>query len=658
MLLLGLIGAAGVSSRLATACESTSVQGARRGCIDQIVSSVNTSAECEALCCASSAAHPVLPLPGMTGPGCVAWYHNQWSQCFMCNGIDRHGRAKSVIPAVNTTECKKQTPRPGHPAKVCTTGVVKPTFLPKPPAPPMVISSIGTEANAQYTDGAFNSLRPPTYCNGSFAALNRSTELDVEGWPKMDCQITIFDHRPTHAWAPPMDDPEHRQADYSGTWTLVLTGKATVSLINAVGITLGKPAYDATTNTMTQPIVFAKGGYPKVQNLLVLKFNETRAVPDSPAAANGTGFRNLRVFRPGYGPPSPSGSTKSPQLFTDNWAALMSIFSRVRWMGATGTNSYNWKCAPPNAVSCTVSTWEQRHTPNLAFYDEPNMPVNSVPFEHVLLAANELESDVWINVPATASSPSICRSDADGDHTKCINEDPKSTFEYQLALLFRDGNNFTNNVGLKPHLKIYVEHSNEVWNYGFKQHGFNQAFAEWEVLNKTYKRPTTNLDKPVPGHPDIERRQSCTNTTTVVRPGKIGQKDSASVVGSACWAKRRHARRIYEIAKTFEQVFGEGSLDHKTGRVRMVYASWGLEHNIQTYFNDTLLWLQAEYGELDKFMYGISYAQYFGPHSQNSCTGTGAGAKCTGGFNYSTATKPEVMQGFVNASNEGAPMTM
>ena len=554
--------------------------------------------------------------------------------------------------AANTTGC----PKVFKPARVCTTGVVKPTFLPDPPVPPAVIPSIGTEGDVQYTDAAFNSMRPPTYSNGSAAALNRTSELDAEGWPKMDCEICIFDDRPTHAWAPPLDDPEHRQADYSGTWTLVLTGQANVSLVNAAGITLGKPAFDPATNTMTQPVVFAKGGYPAVQNLLVLKFEGTRARPDSPAAINGTGFRNLRVFRPGYGP-SPAAATKS-QLFTDDWAALLSIFSRVRYMGALGTSGYDWKCAPPNAASCTVSTWEQRHTPNLAFYDEPGMPTNAVPFEHVLLAANELGNDVWINVPATASSPSICRSDADGDHTKCIVEDPKTTFEYQLALLFRDGNNYTNNVGLKPHLKLYIEHSNEVWNYGFKQHSFNEAFAEWEVLNMTGKKPASNLDKPVPGRPDIEQRQSCTNTSTVVKPGRPGQKDSVSVVGAACWAKRRHARRVYEIAKTFEQVFGEGSLDREAGRVRMVYASWGLAGNMQTYYNDTLAWLQAEYGELDKFLYGISYAQYFGPHSQNSCTGTGAGAKCTGGFNYSTATTPEVMQGFVNASNDGIAMTM
>ena len=87
---------------------------------------------------------------------------------------------------------------------------------------------------------------------------------------------------------------------------------------------------------------------------------------------------------------------------------------------------------------------------------------------------------------------------------------------------------------------------------------------------------------------------------------------------------------MYEIAKTFEQVFGAGSLDRETGRVRMVYASWGLEGTIQTYFNDTLAWLQAEYGELDKFIYGISYAQYVAtPPSSQSTSGVGFGLGST-----------------------------
>ena len=73
-----------------------------------------------------------------------------------------------------------------------------------------------------------------------------------------------------------------------------------------------------------------------------------KALLDSPTATNGTGFRDLRIFRPGYGPAASPGSAKASQLFTDNWAALMSIFGRVRWMGVTGTNGYEF------CVMCVV----------------------------------------------------------------------------------------------------------------------------------------------------------------------------------------------------------------------------------------------------------------------------------------------------------------
>lgn len=97
-----------------------------------------------------------------------------------------------------------------------------------------------------------------------------------------------------------------------------------------------------------------------------------------------------------------------------------------------------------------------------------------------------------------------------------------------------------------------------------------------------------------------------------------------------CWGQRRHARRVYEISQTFEKVFGEGSLGT---RIRPVYASWAGERNLQTYFNNTLYWLESQYGDVSKFLHAISYAQYFGPHSQNAQHG--------GGFNYSTASIPE-----------------
>lgn len=86
----------------------------------------------------------------------------------------------------------------------------------------------------------------------------------------------------------------------------------------------------------------------------------------------------------------------------------------------------------------------------------------------------------------------------------------------------------------------------EVWNFGFPQYRINKAMAQWEVQNVTTSK--SNLANAVPGRPDI----NCT-------------------FNAECWAHRRHARRVYEIAQTFEKVFGHGSINT---RVRPVYASW------------------------------------------------------------------------------------
>ncbi len=249
----------------------------------------------------------------------------------------------------------------------------------------------------------------------------------------------------------------------------------------------------------------------------------------------------------------------------------------------------------------------------------------------------------------------VCRTDPNGDHTTCHPEAPEETYEYQLAKLFRDGNEFTGNVGLDPKLKIYVEHSNEVWNYGFRQHAINQNIADFEVSNGSLypSMKKSNLASAVPGREDIDARQHCTNTSGVVNP-KTGE---STLVGSACWSRRRHARRVYEISRTFQSVFGEGSLathSNPNGRVRMVYASWGLESMFQNYYNDTLSWLEAEYGPVSDYLYAISYAQYFAPSGCNDghCEGGGSG------FNYSTASLPQVIDGFHNGTKLGIPVTM
>eukprot|EP01043_Picozoa_sp_COSAG02_P011399 COSAG02_NODE_419_length_22613_cov_22.994492_13_plen_255_part_00 len=144
--------------------------------------------------------------------------------CATGNGVNRHGKAGPWPPVANETDPKcvprKSWKNPGTANITCMTGTITPTPAPLPPKPPAVFKGfIGTEAHPEYVDGAVG-MRAPTRVGNSSEPLNATTELTDKGWPKMDCDITIFDHRPTHAWAPPMDDPEHRQVDLSGTWTL------------------------------------------------------------------------------------------------------------------------------------------------------------------------------------------------------------------------------------------------------------------------------------------------------------------------------------------------------------------------------------------------------------------------------------------------------
>ena len=204
--------------------------------------------------------------------------------------------------------------------------------------------------------------------------------------------------------------------------------------------------------------------------------------------------------------------------------------------------------------------------------------------------------------------------------------------------------------------------------------------AEWEVMNSTKQMSgaPTNLKSPVSGHGDIEERQHCGNTSASIdKTGKLHislhfystllnitqyslrlSGKAGAPVGSMCWSRRRHARRVYEIGQTFSKVFGAKSLGtgkNPSGRVRMIYASWGLENNFQTYYNDTLMWLAAEYGPVDEYLYAMSYAQYFAPSGCNDghCA---PGEKAT--FNYSTATIPEVIDGYMNATTSSVEATL
>ena len=53
----------------------------------------------------------------------------------------------------------------------------------------------------------------------------------------------------------------------------------------------------------------------------------------------------------------------------------------------------------------------------------------------------------------------------------------------------KNGNDYTGNKGLSNNLKIYIEHSNEVWNFGFSQYIWNKLNA----IDRVKKDPKISI---------------------------------------------------------------------------------------------------------------------------------------------------------------------
>jgi hypothetical protein len=142
----------------------------------------------------------------------------------------------------------------------------------------------------------------------------------------------------------------------------------------------------------------------------------------------------------------------------------------------------------------TASAWP---TPDHAMY-------RPVPFEVMVDLCNTMHADLWLPLPGAFDDASI----------------------RQVAALVRRR--------LDPDLRVWVEHSNEVWNGQFGQH-FSTAARECALS------------------PDDERR-ICDGD----RDGTLCEPGPWDAERERCFAmaRRGHARRTGEIVRIFEQTFG------------------------------------------------------------------------------------------------------
>ncbi len=356
-------------------------------------------------------------------------------------------------------------------------------------------------------------FRPFTLPNSSAPA-----PADENGWPLSDTQAVFFDIRPIPAWAPPIDDPARFQPDWSGTYRLSFEGQATITNAGESAL-IANQRYDEATNLTTAEVIV-----PRETGLLILSFTNTRRTP---ASAPGSGFRNLKLIRPGY-------AADTTQVFTTEFLLSVMPFSVLRFMGFTDTNGHD----PAYTDADNKTEWSERHVPSDATQQNYGKK-HGFAWEYVVLLANVTGKDIWINVPVSATD----------DYVR------------ELARLLHDT--------LRPGLKIYIEHGNEVWNSIFTGYGWNRAAAEAEVRAGG---STLNID----GATDPEE-----------------------------WARRRHARRLIEIGNIFEEVYGSDAIP---ALIRPVYAHWTIFPN---QYAGVLNWVKSTYGAPDRFFYAMAQTHYF-----------------------------------------------
>ena len=142
--------------------------------------------------------------------------------------------------------------------------------------------------------------------------------------------------------------------------------------------------------------------------------------------------RNFRLIMPGH------ANTYQTQPYNPLWLERLAPFSTLRFMDWGSTNNWSFDnawLAYDEPSDTTRAPWTSR-----ARTDQYTWSSNrGVPYEVMVDVCNTLQKDLWICVPFIASNDYIA----------------------QMAALVRDQ--------LDPDLQIYVEYSNENWNWMFGQ---------------------------------------------------------------------------------------------------------------------------------------------------------------------------------------------
>ncbi len=401
-----------------------------------------------------------------------------------------------------------------------------------------------------------------------------TAKIDENGWPTQDAGVVI------------LSQPANNES-INGTYKLSFTGQATVSGV-ASDVKIQNQVYDANTNTTTADIMVG------TNSQLDLGFTSTKRLPTDTV---GTGITNVKLMMP-----TSIGANVSydpSTTFTDQAKAEIDKFQAIRFMDFSATNGN------------TQVNWSDRRLPTYSSQASSGSKGGGA-WEYAIQLCNETGKDAYINVPEMADNDYIT----------------------QLANLFKYGSDANGKVytssqdnpvyaPLKSSLHLYIEYSNEVWNfaYGFMQSQQNIEAVKNDIANNTAELAVINYDNYYPGNgPDAKG--------DYLNQWQLGY--------------RHQAERIKETSDIFRTVFGD---DAMMNQVRpLLEWQYGNANDIA---NIELSFLDNYYNNADGQQHSSA------PHPVNYYLWGGGGAAYSGVKNADAGTIDDIYNSGLDTSIVG-----
>ncbi|MDQ8181424.1 sugar-binding protein [Pelagicoccus sp. SDUM812005] len=396
--------------------------------------------------------------------------------------------------------------------------------------------------------------------------LDWDTMRDERGWPTTDFRMILFDWRLWGGWLnPPYDDPERKQIDVSGVYKVSFKGDATVSSFAGDSyFSITNQTYDVASNTTTLDLyVFSQdeviANDPNDNSgLAAIQFTNTV----NPESSTGAGITDLEVIRPGY-------HDRPDQVFTDEFINALKPFAALRFMDVQHTNNSNPFQGDPYPNNVTL--WQDRVTK-----DSPSQVLENrglkqpvVAWEYDIEIANEVGADLWLNIPVHAELDYVKKLAILVAYGVDMG-DADVSGPFSEAMLAQ-GVQTTD--PLDPSLNVYLEHSNEVWNFGFSQYIYNKLAAV-EAADNGFDWGTSDEEH---------------------------------------MARRRHIKRAYEFGQIFSEVLSEKyGTDVLLDKVRPIHAHWAsaIGFDLQNQWQAAVDWMESTYGPVSDYFYGFAIAPY------------------------------------------------